>query len=142
MGVASNCKSIQRELSSFSERLGSEVVPLLDKAGVMSVEIAKRSKTYCDKTGNLTSSIGYGVVKDGKIVCIGGFGSGEGGEAGKRYLAQQSSEIGAGQVGLILVAGMYYATYVERIGYVVLDGARLRLETIVNELLSKINIAL
>ncbi|MGM9810961.1 MAG: HK97 gp10 family phage protein [Paludibacteraceae bacterium] len=142
MGVESNCKEIIRQLASFSDTLETGIVPFLEKAGAMAVGIAKTSKTYRDKTGNLTASIGYGVVKDGHILCSGGFGSGEGGEAGRRYLEQKSSEIGDGIVDVIIVAGMEYASYVERSGYVVLDGSRLRLETIVNDLLSKMKIKL
>ena len=86
MGVKSNCKDVVRLLSVFPERLGRNIVPLLDKAGAIAVDKAKSSKTYKDQTGNLTASIGYGVVVGGQVVSSGGFGSGEGGSQGRAML--------------------------------------------------------
>lgn len=142
MGVKSNCKDVVRLLSVFPERLERNIVPLLDKAGAIAVDKAKSSKTYKDQTGNLTASIGYGVVVGGQVVSSGGFGSGEGGSQGRATLQERAAAIGKGSYGLILVAGMKYATYVERSGHVVLDGAILNIDKIVNGVLSQINIDL
>lgn len=142
MGVTSNCKDVIRLLSAFPERLNNAIIPLLDKAGAAATDIAKSSKTYKDQTGNLTASIGYGVIVGGQVVRSGGFGSGNGGVQGRAYLQKIAATIEAGQYGLIIVAGMDYATYVERTGHVVLDSARLNLEKIVHEVLSQMHIVL
>ena len=78
------------------------------------VERARASKTYQDQTGNLTASIGYGVIKSGQIISSGGFGGGEGGARGRAALETHAAEIGRGKYGLIIVAGMEYASYVEK----------------------------
>lgn len=84
------------------------------------------SKTYTDRTGRLTASIGYGVVQNGKLVHTGGFGGGEGEQEGRRLLDEAAqSYSGADTTALILVAGMPYAVYVSRKGYNVLDHTRL-----------------
>ncbi len=142
MGVKHNCKEVIKLLSAFPEKIERNLLPVLDQAGERAVEIAKASKTYKDQTGNLTASIGYGVVVGGQVVSSGGFGSGEGGDTGRAVLAERATAIGRGQYGLIIVAGMEYASYVERTGHVVLDGAKLSLEDIVNELLSQMHIVL
>ncbi len=142
MGVTSNCKDVIKLLSVFPERIEENIVPLLEEAGMRAVERARASKTYQDQTGNLTSSIGYGVVKSGQVIQSGGFGDGEGGARGRAALEDHAAEIGKGKYGLIIVAGMEYASYVERTGHVVLDGARLNLDSIVNEVLSQMKITL
>ena len=142
MGVKSNCKEVIRLLSVFPEKIEENIVPLLEEAGERAVERARASKTYQDQTGNLTASIGYGVIKGGQIIISGGFGNGKGGARGRAALEEHAAEIGRNKYGLIIVAGMDYASYVERTGHVVLDGERLSLDRIVNEVLSQMKITL
>jgi hypothetical protein len=83
---------------------------------------AKMSKGYENQTSNLVSSIGGAVVKDGKVVTYRGFdkaggnigieSNSDGTTIGKEFVDSLLSEVGSGY-GIILVAGMEYATYVE-----------------------------
>ena len=90
---------------------------------------------YNDVTGRLTASIGWGVVVGGQIVREGGFGSGEGGNEGREALRRAAAEVNSDFPTLIAVAGMRYALYVELSGHVVLDGARMRMDDIVQSLI-------
>lgn len=91
---------------------------------------ARATKTYTDKTGRLSASIGYGIVVNGSIVRTGGFGGGEGEAEGLATLQRALSEVDSSSPTLIVVAGMHYAVYVERKGFAVLDGARFKLPDI------------
>jgi hypothetical protein len=118
----------------------------LTYAGEEGVKNARINGNYIDQTGNLRSSIGYAVVKDGQIVqqSFEKAGSGSDGDTGlresKRLVSKLSSKLSTGIV-LVLVAGMDYALYVENIkSKDVLSGAvtgtdrflRETLKTIVN----------
>lgn len=105
------------------ERVRNITIEALADAGERAVSLCKSSKTYKDDTGSLTASIGFGVVKDGNLVRVGGFGGGTGGSRGMAFLDSVRGDV---RDGLIIVAGMEYALYVERKGYVVLDGGTLR----------------
>ena len=79
---------------------------------------AKENGAYTDRTSNLRSSIGGAVVKDGIAVTYRGFGDSAGlgtlngiGE-GLELLNSKIAEIGTGY-GIVIVAGMEYASYVE-----------------------------
>lgn len=107
-----------------------------EEAGKNAVERIMETKTYKDRTGNLTASIGYGVVQDGEIVRQGGFGSGEGGKRGEACLREAAASQGDG-LSLIIVAGMEYAVYVERKGFVVLDGGTLGLDKEIESIIQR-----
>lgn len=83
---------------------------------------ARNTNSYKDRTGNLRSSIGYVIYKDGEEV----FGNFEGTEVGKqtsrRLISQLKVEYPRGYI-LIAVAGMSYAAAVESKGYDVITGS-------------------
>lgn len=91
---------------------------------------AKLKAGYTDRTGNLKSSIGGAVLKDGKVVTYKGFtGKQTGTSTGLEFI---NSLIGQYQTGyvLILVAGMNYATYVENFyGLNVLKKTELKMQS-------------
>lgn len=96
--------------------------------------IARNGHTYKDQTGNLTSSIGYVVLKDGIIQKYGkpmesasGTDKKTGVSNGDAFLQEVCSRNNKGIV-LIVTAGMNYALYVERRHYVVLSQAELHCE--------------
>ncbi len=104
--------SIQKWLNSLKAKLrtiGLETVKF--------VRDRTAEESWMDQTGNLRSSIGYGIVQDGKLV-RGKFEQVKDGVKGKAegpsYLQQLASEIPTGMA-LIIVAGMDYAAYVEAI---------------------------
>jgi len=114
---------------------------LIDKAivdrlivlGEKCVAEARELNTYKDQSGNLRSSIGYVVVRNGVAVSMSGFEKAapwgeykgndfDNGEAGRGLATSLSSSPKyASGYALVVVAGMNYAAYVEANGYDVLD---------------------
>lgn len=92
------------------------IIQTLNFVGVTCVNEARQNGDYMDQTGNLRSSIGYVVLKDGVVVNKSKFEQVKSGKEGKRdgasFLTELISENLKGIV-LIVVAGMNYAAYVE-----------------------------
>lgn len=109
-------KSIQSRIIQELSALGEECV---NRARSIPLGIG-----FTDQSGNLRSSIGYGIYVDAKEVLTYFPGDKEEGKAGGMSLAK---EIGAKTKGfaLVVVAGMSYATYVEATGRDVLTSAEL-----------------
>lgn len=77
---------------------------------------------YKDRTANLTSSIGYLIQNNGKVLHSGFPGSGVGRTIGEAVAKETAARFPAELV-LIVVAGMQYAAAVESKGYDVLTGS-------------------
>lgn len=92
------------------------------------VNKARGLDTYQDRTGNLRASIGYIILKDGKIVDQNFLASPRGTDktGGIAFARQVAGEVAndfpEGFV-LIGVAGMSYARYVEDKGFDVITGS-------------------
>ena len=137
--ITTNIPSVIKQLDNYKNQLDEEVIASLVSAGNTIVSMAKDTHTYKNRSGNLESSTGFGVVVRGQLVEYGGFDSGLiGGNVGIEKLKTIIDEA-KGEYSIIVVAGMEYATYVERSGYV-LDNARYDGESVLKELLDKINI--
>ncbi len=99
--------------------------------------------TYKDQTGNLRSSVGYVIVRDGQIVKTSDFRSvkqgGSGSQTGRNYAERLAREFPKGVV-LIVVAGMNYATYVAAKGLDVLDSSELMAQRLVPQMLEKLGL--
>lgn len=90
--------------------------------------------TYTHRTGNLGSSTGYLVLRDGQVYSEGGFLAITGPERtdkdpdgtllGREFAESLIPEYSKGFV-LLFVSGMNYASYVEAKGYDVLTSAQL-----------------
>lgn len=111
-------KDIDRWVDIFTERAEEKIYTLLQAAGEMFVKYARESGRYFDHTGNLRSSIGYVIAKDGKIASsdfkkqnVGTDGA-EGVQKSQRLARKLAGDYNTGFV-LIGVAGMEYAVYVE-----------------------------
>ena len=135
MGMTCDISGAVRLINSMPDRARMKAVDFLAEVGDRFCEVARATKTYNDVTGRLTASIGWGVAVGGQIVREGGFGSGEGGDEGREALRRAAAEVVSDFPTLIAVAGMRYALYVERSGYAVLDGARVRMDDIVQSLI-------
>ena len=111
--------------------------------GEKCVNIARNSHTYQDQTGNLTSSIGYGVSIDGHLVQNSSFNvvlkGAQGAKDGEEYLRQLIAKYPSGIV-LIVIAGMNYAVYVSDKGYDVTDSAESLAERAVPDLLKQLGL--
>ena len=128
---------VESEVKGVIESVKDITIEAMAEAGERAVSLCKSTKTYKDKTGNLTASIGFGVVKDGNLVRVGGFGGGKGGSQGMAVLERARSGV---HDGLIIVAGMEYALYVERKGYVVLDGGTLHVDKDIASILRNVRL--
>ena len=124
---------INRKLDEFVE----ECISNLQMVGEAVIAEARTSGSYTDRTGNLRSSVGYVIVKDGEIVNKGGFDSGKpGAEEGARYAESLAGQYPQGIV-LIVVAGMDYAAYVSAKGYNVLESAELLSDKLIKQLFER-----
>lgn len=131
------------------EKRMEKVAKILAYVGEAAVKSARESHRYKDRTGNLTSSIGYVVVRDGQIINSSAFNTikaeaekrgrrGKQGQMeGKEYAEYLATKCGDGLV-LIIVAGMKYAYYVNKRGYNVTDSAELTAKMLVPELLARL----
>ena len=116
------------------EEVDYQIVEMLCSIGEEAVTTAKtipEERGFTDRTGNLRSSIGYVVFKDGKPVTeyfIQKNDGKEGVEKG-RELAEQIGKETAGYT-LVVVAGMNYAVCVESKGRDVLTSGELKAKEI------------
>ncbi len=100
---------------------------ILQRIGEEFVNKARVLVTYTDRTGNLRSSIGYSIYKDGELIDS-NYKIAKGGVKGEIQGESYANEINSqenfpkGYV-LIGVAGMKYAKYVEAKHYDVITGS-------------------
>jgi len=102
-----------------AERLDKLTIRMLARLGEMCVNEARdrpSEDSWNDQTGNLRSSIGYVIVRDGEIISLIGFAQVKDGKEGKKTgkaLALELAKAHSSGYALIVVAGMNYAEYVE-----------------------------
>lgn len=140
MDLAKYLGGLSKRLHKSVDDVSVRILQSLDIVGQKAVDIARNTKTYQDRTGRLSASIGYGVYHNGVQYSVGGFGAGEGGDKGRERLDIVSAQHNNKAYVLIVVAGMDYATYVERSGYVVLDNAGLQIDNLTTSELNKVKI--
>lgn len=116
--VTSN-KEIAKLILSECERVEMLTVRALSYLGEMCVKEARdrpQEESWIDRTGNLRSSVGYVIAKNGKVIGYSGFtrtlSASDGVFAGKSLAEEIALRSGSGYV-LVVVAGMNYAEYVE-----------------------------
>jgi len=125
---------IDRFVNQFVDRAEEKMYTLLQAAGEMFVRYARESGRYIDHTGNLRSSIGYVIVRNGKLASrnfkkqdVGTEGS-EGVNKAEKLARELANTHNTGLV-LIGVAGMEYAVYVEAMeSKDVITGANIKTE--------------
>ena len=100
---------VEAEYTRAFARLGEECV--------RRVRDREEIKSWFDQTGNLRSSVGYIIVRNGVIVGSSEFpivkNGGEGQTEGREYAESLARNYANKQLALIVVAGMNYADYVE-----------------------------
>lgn len=122
MGITAHFKgSLDETFRALLAEVERQIIESLCRVGEEAVKIAKlipKEQGFTDRTGNLRSSIGYVVVKDGKPVNV-SFQAVKGGHAGvnegQRLALKVGSEYAEGYA-LVVVAGMNYAVHVESKG--------------------------
>lgn len=137
---------MQDELSVY-ERI---IIRRLAYSGEMCIKQAREFGSYKDQTGNLRSSTGYVIVKNGQIIEGSGFNkvppkkiypgdSYIGAEEVHSFAQKLASEFPRGIV-LIVVAGMNYAAHVEAKGYDVLTSSEILANRIVPQMLNQLGL--
>lgn len=136
--------SLERFFDKFLGQAEEKFLILLTYCGENFVKLARINGNYTDRTGNLRSSIGYAVVKDGQILRqdhqIAGQGSeGQKGVANARMLVEVLAQEFSSGWALIGVAGMDYALAVESLdGYDVISSSSVATEVIMKEIIKEI----
>lgn len=139
-----NRQQIESELKKRREKIYAAILLALRRAGEQFVNNARENRTYKDQTGNLRSSIGYIILRDGvqltenfRSYPSGGLAKSAERKANnkkKKAVGKKGKDVGAeiakkiaakypfGFV-LIGVAGMDYAAAVEAKGYDVISNS-------------------
>jgi hypothetical protein len=118
-------KTIVADLQRFAKEQEEQFVKGLAFLGEEFVNAARSIRTYKDETGNLRSSIGYAIVKNGRVVSFKVSRSAtEGKSEAESFVTQKVNEEPQKGIYLLVFAGMEYALYVEAKGYDVLSGSR------------------
>ncbi len=118
---------IAAQAAAFQKRVEQAAIFLMQYLGEELVKYAKDKHNYTDRTGNLTNSISYAVVRNKEIV-FGPDHSTTGQEAALQA-ALKMIETLPDCIALVIVAGMNYAAYVEAKGYNVILPAELKAKT-------------
>ena len=113
---------IDGRINRFTVSIEQRIIWTLAMVGENFVNDARTIRTYKDQTGNLRSSIGYIIARDGNIIQENIQGKSEGRAQAKETANEVLRENNKGFV-LIVVAGMEYAAAVESKGYDVITGS-------------------
>ena len=113
---------IDRRIDRFAVSIEQRIIWTLAMVGENFVNEARSTRTYQDQTGNLRSSIGYIIARDGNIIQENIEGKAEGRPQAKKIAEEVLRENRKGFI-LIVVAGMEYAAAVESKGYDVITGS-------------------
>lgn len=151
MGIKANFDStdVRKRFNAFLEVIEKRQIERLQYLGEMCVKHARlipKNIGFEDQTGNLRSSIGYMVFKDGMAV-KGSYtqveGGSEGVQAGEALARKVGSKSKDNKIMLVVTAGMNYAVHVESKGRDVLTSAenlaKQELPKMVERLVSNIN---
>lgn len=127
--------NLKNNLAVAKERIEDQVKNKLISAGEFFFDIRITNRNYQDRTGDLISSTGYAVGKDGVVIAERFEGTENGVLHGSKLAELQLQ----GKIGysLVVVAGMNYAFFVESKGYDVLTGSQIETETELKQALDK-----
>lgn len=132
---------IDAYLAEQIERYEAQIIYNLSYVGEQCLNEARSTNSYKDQTGNLRSSLGYMIVRDGVIVEMSDFKvvkqGQQGSKDGSAFIRKVVGEFTSG-IALIVVAGMNYAGYVSAKGYNVLDSSELMAERLVPAIMKQL----
>lgn len=140
---------VEQTVLQYVANVEERIINLLEYAGEKAIAYAKTLDTYKDQTGNLRSSIGYVIYKNGQLALRSAFEQVpaknnknnvelNGGEVGLA-LAQKVAQQETAPFVLVFVAGMNYAAAVERRGYDVIEGASIEASEVAKRLVQGLN---
>lgn len=117
MGITMKFGNVKISTKKFVGEVEEKMIMLMQYAGEQFVKDARQMKKseggFGDVTGNLRSSIGYFILKDGQIIHSNLKGKAAGKSAAKQMVDSLEKKTGLQLVG---VAGMEYASIVESKG--------------------------
>ena len=116
---------ITKQVQYFQQQVELAMKLLLQEFGEKLVAFAKDTHTYTDRTGNLTNSISYAIVRHKEILYYNEVQREEA-NATALKVAMKMAESLSDAYSLIVVAGMNYAAFVESRGYNVILPAELK----------------
>lgn len=116
---------IAKQVQYFQQQVELAMKLLLQEFGEELVAFAKDTHTYTDRTGNLTNSISYAIVRKKEILYYNEVQREEANAAALK-VAMKMAESLSDAYSLIVVAGMNYAAFVESRGYNVILPAELK----------------
>lgn len=116
---------IAKQVQYFQQQVELAMKMLLQEFGEELVAFAKDTHTYTDRTGNLTNSISYAIVRKKEILYYNEVQREEANAAALK-VAMKMAENLSDAYSLIVVAGMNYAAFVESRGYNVILPAELK----------------
>jgi hypothetical protein len=133
---------IEKYVSQQKDKIEAAIINRLQFVGEKFIANARSVDTYKDRTGNLRSSIGYIIIKDGQQI-FGSFpGATTAGKSKGLTVAEDAATKFPSGIVLIVVAGMDYAAAVESRNYDVLTASSIEAESALlkslNELKRKI----
>jgi len=131
--------SINNRIDRFVISAEQRIIWTLSMVGESFVNTARSTQTYQDQTGNLRSSIGYVIAKDGHIIQDNIQGKADGIMAAKDMINEVLRNNTEGYV-LIGVAGMEYAAAVEAKGYDVITGSVPAAKALLKKYIRKYNL--
>lgn len=142
-------EKVEQAILQYVTSVENKVLNVLKYAGESAVAYARTLDTYKDQTGNLRSSIGYVIYKNGQLALRSAFEQVpaknnknnvelNGGEVGLA-LAQKVAQQETAPFVLVVVAGMNYAAAVERRGYDVIEGASIEASEVAKRLVQGLN---
>ena len=149
MKMTTPMSDIEAYIKSETEKNLKKIVTTLSYVGD---EVVKGIRTgeysnWNDQTGNLRSSIGYIIVVDGVPVTLSNFaevsgpkeGPRDGSQTGRSF-AQSLCSLYRSGIALIVVAGMEYASRVEKLeNKTVLAQGEIEARKMINEMVEEIN---
>lgn len=131
--------AIDKKIAKEINRAENEILKKLSFIGENAVNDARANGDYLDHTGNLRSSVGYTILKDGETVRTSSFDrvkqeASEAKRESTKLLDELRTKFNTGFV-LIVVAGMDYAVTVEARGRNVLSSSKLLAEIMAKRLI-------
>lgn len=130
MGIKANfnINDIRRDMQSKANTIVDASVKAMMELGEECVGYARENNGFEDETGNLVSSIGCKVFRDGRPVFedyVQVLEGEEGLEKGRALADQIGMQCGQNQVMLVVTAGEEYAIFLESNGIDVLTGSEM-----------------
>lgn len=124
-----NASEITAQIRKRLQQVEQEIIDRLMFIGETFVNNARANGEYNDITGNLRSSIGYVILKNGKQIQDSFPGETTAGKATGKKIASEAAKNFPTGIALIVVAGMDYAGFVESKNKDVLTASSITAET-------------